>query len=149
MYVDTSTIGGYHDEIFKRACRRFFHAVRKGRIIILVSDFVYDELNAGAPRRVHAVLEKTRARYIERVDANDEVETLRNAYLDAGIVGPASKYDAAHVAAAAVARADAIVSCNMTQIVHKDKIAMYNRINLLRGYGELMILKPEEVFEHD
>jgi hypothetical protein len=41
--------------------------------------------------------------------------------------------DAAHVAAATIARADAIVSWNFRHIVRLDKMKAYNQINLLHG----------------
>jgi len=66
----------------------------------------------------------------------------------AGIVGPASRYDATHVAAASVARADAIVSWNFRHIVHFDKIKVYQRVNLDHGYGLLTIVTPRSVISY-
>ncbi len=50
--------------------------------------------------------------------------------------------DATHVAAATVARADAIVSWNFRHIVRLRKIKAYNQVNLAQGYGILTILSP-------
>ena len=75
----------------------------------------------------------------------EEVLALRDAYLAAGVVGPQRLDDAGHVAAATVARADAIVSWNFRHIVRLDKIRAYNQVNLLHGYGILTILTPKEV----
>jgi len=49
---------------------------------------------------------------IERVEIDDEVFALRDAYLEASIVSKRWSDDATHVAAATVARADALVSWN-------------------------------------
>ena len=49
-----------------------------------------------------------------------------------------------HVAAATVARVDAIVSWNFKHIVRLDKMKAYNRVNLLNGYGILTIISPKE-----
>lgn len=49
------------------------------------------------------------------------------------------------MAAATVARADAIVSWNFKHIVRLDKMKAYNQINLLNGYGILTIVSPKEV----
>jgi hypothetical protein len=74
-----------------------------------------------------------------------EILTLRDAYLAAGIIGPRWANDATHVAAATVARADAIVSWNFAHIVRLDKMKAYNQLNLLNGYGILTIITPKEV----
>lgn len=79
----------------------------------------------------------------------DEVLTLRDAYIRAGVVGPGRRNDATHVAAATVARADVIVSWNFRHIVRLDKIRSYNRADLLNGYGVLAILSPKEVRSDD
>ena len=63
----------------------------------------------------------------------------------AGVVGPKWVDDATHVAAATVARADAIVSWNFKHIVRLDKIRAYNEINHAMGFGSLTILSPKEV----
>jgi len=50
------------------------------------------------------------------------------------------------VAAATVARADAIISWNSKHIIVRlDKMKGYNQINLLNGYGILTIISPLEV----
>ncbi|MEK7250008.1 MAG: hypothetical protein AAB209_06235, partial [Bacteroidota bacterium] len=74
-----------------------------------------------------------------------EVIELRDAYLSAGVVGPKWVDDATHVAAATVARADAIVSWNFVHIVRLDRMKAYNRVNLLNGYGMLTIITPKEI----
>ena len=65
--------------------------------------------------------------------------------MTAGVVTSKSINDATHVAAATVARADAIVSWNFKHIVRLDKMKAYNQINLLNGYGILTIISPKEV----
>ena len=53
--------------------------------------------------------------------------------------------DATHVAAATIARADAIVSWNFRHIVRLDRIKAYNQVNLANGYGILTIVSPRDV----
>ena len=76
---------------------------------------------------------------------NKEVYDLSRAYLDAGVVGVQWLDDTLHVAAASVARADAVVSWNFKHIVRLDKIKAYNQVNLAHGYGIITILSPKEV----
>jgi hypothetical protein len=144
VYVDTSVSGGCLDEGFDVDSRRLMGYAKAGIVTILMSTIVSSEL-ADAPPEVIAIVEEIPPENVKNVPITDEVLTLRDAYLQAGVVGPARLDDAAHVAAATVARADAIVSWNFRHIVRLDKIRAYNRVNLLNGYGVLAILSPKEV----
>lgn len=53
--------------------------------------------------------------------------------------------DATHVAAAALAHADAIVPWHFKHIVRLDKIKVYNEVNQQYGLPPLTILSPIEV----
>ena len=74
-----------------------------------------------------------------------ESELLRDRYLAAGVVGPASVDDAHHVALATIAHADLIVSWNFKHIVHFEKIRGFNAVNLREGYQTIEIHSPKEV----
>ena len=147
IYVDASVFGGCHDAEFARDSRRLLTEVRAGRFHVLISDLLVREL-APAPALVQAELRSLPAAVVEWVELTPEVDTLRDAYLAAQVVGPASRNDATHVAAASVARADAIVSWNFKHIVHFDKIKAYQRINLAHGYGLLTIVTPGGVITY-
>jgi hypothetical protein len=82
---------------------------------------------------------------VEQVRLTRDLIDLRDAYLAAGILDPQSSDDATHVAAATVARADAIVSWNFKPIVRIDKMRAYNQVNLQAGFGLLSIASPQEV----
>jgi hypothetical protein len=99
----------------------------------------------GAPEEVRAVLTSLPPGNVERIGLSPEIEALRDAYLAAGVVGPASRRDAEHIAAASVADADLIVSWNFKHIVHYDKISGYHGVNLLRGYRAVPIYSPLQV----
>ena len=53
VYTDTSVFGGVCDEAFALASRAFFDLVGKGRVRVIVSDVVEDEL-VDAPIQVRA-----------------------------------------------------------------------------------------------
>lgn len=144
VYIDTSVIGGYHDKEFAEASRRVFDAARCGHIVLLLSEIVVAELEP-APPEVRSVLEAVPADQVERVPVSDAVARLRDAYIRAGVIGARWSDDAAHVAAATVARADAILSWNFKHIVRLDRIRAYNQVNLAEGYGYMTILSPREV----
>jgi predicted nucleic acid-binding protein len=109
-----------------------------------LSEIVVQEI-LQAPQHIQDVLFSIPAEVIERVELTEEIMNLRDEYLSAKIVSPRWTDDAAHVAAATVARADAIVSWNFSHIVRLDKMRAYNQINLMRGYGILTIISPKEV----
>ena len=144
VYVDSSVFGGYFESEFSEGSRRFFDLVRAGRIVALISDFVIDELE-DAPERVRALLTALPPGSSVRVEMSTDATRLRDHYLKARVLGPASAVDAMHVALATVLRADAIVSWNFRHIVHLDKMRRFNEVNLSTGFGPLTIVSPNEV----
>ena len=144
IYFDSSVIGGYYDAEFSEESKRVIEYARDGRIIVLMSEIVIQEI-LKAPLRVQEVLTSLPSVTLERIELTPEIISLRDAYLAAKIVAPRWTDDATHVAAATIARADAIVSWNFTHIVRLDKMRAYNTINLLNGYGILTIISPKEV----
>ena len=82
---------------------------------------------------------------LQRITITPKAIALRNAYLDAGIVGARWVDDATHVATASVAGADAIVSWNFKHIVRPDKINAYNEVNQQHGYRAITILTPTDI----
>jgi hypothetical protein len=144
VYADTSVFGGCFDAEFAAESQRFFELVRAGSVKLLLSEVVVREL-AGAPLRVRELLTSLPDGAVVQVPLTPDVIELRNAYLAAGILDPQWADDATHVAAATVARADAVVSWNFKHIVRIDKMRAYNQINLQTGFGLLSIVSPQEV----
>src|ERR1700733_4270546 len=101
VYTDPSVIGGCHDRQFAKESRQLLKMARLGRIILLISQVVLDEL-ADAPPEGQKTFSSLPADCLEYVELTDEVAVLRDAYLKAGIVGPRWIDDATHVAAASV-----------------------------------------------
>ena len=144
IYGDTSVIGGCLDAEFSNESTHFIEMVRQGKCILLISEIVIAELDK-APAEVQNILLSLAEETMERVELTDEILDLRNEYMKAKILGPEWVDDATHVAAATVARADAIVSWNFKHIVRLDKMKAYNQVNLMNGYGILTIISPKEV----
>ena len=146
LYLDTSVFGGVFDltEGYDESSRRVFSAALDGRALICYSAAVLREL-VDAPEPVRALFEALPIGSRVEIPLTDEVVALSEAYLIAGVVGRQWLDDALHVAAATVARADAIVSWNFKHIVRLDKIKAYNQVNLAQGYGILTIVSPKEV----
>jgi hypothetical protein len=144
IYCDTSVFGGCVDAEFQSDSRRVIGYFAAGRATLLVSAVILKEL-ADAPDTVRKVLDALPAEATEPIALTEEAIGLRDEYLAAGVVGPRWADDATHVALATIARADAIVSWNFRHMVRLDKMRMYNKVNLLNGYGVLTIISPTEV----
>jgi len=147
VYADTSVYGGAFDPEFQRASRAFFEQVEAGRFRLVASAIVLREVR-GAPEEIRRLAGAMLAEG-ELVDVTAEAVTLQDAYIEAGIVGPASEADALQVACATVTGCQMIVSWNFRHIVHYQKIALYNAINIVQGYSEIRIHSPLEVIEHE
>ena len=146
VYADTSVFGGCFDPEFEAESRKLFEEVRQGRFTVVISDVTVEELQP-APEEVRQVLAKLPPEHVELVEGSDETEALRQAYLEAGIVGIVSSNDAAHIAAATTAEVDIVVSWNFKHIVHFEKIAGYEGVNTLRGFRSPRIYSPKQVVE--
>jgi len=145
LYIDTSVFGGCFDEEFEAASNRLVDAIRTGRYAGIVSEVVLTEVRE-APKHVQDRFASIPLESFELLSLSSEAIALREAYLDAGIVGPKWRGDAGHVALATITRADALVSWNFRHLVRLDKIRQFNHINLLQNYGLIQIISPLEVF---
>ena len=143
VYVDTSVIGGRFDEEFAKESRAVVQAARDGRLVLLLSDLLGDELQV-APPEVQSLAGSLPGDAFEAVRRNEETYRLRDAYLKDGVVGPKHSVDAHHIALATVWRADLVVSWNFKHIVHWDKIPKFNAVNLRVGYPPIEIRSPPE-----
>lgn len=146
VYADTSVFGGCLDEEFAEDSKALFDEIRAGRFTLVVSSVTLREL-LDAPEDVRQILASMSAESVENFADCPEIVELRDAYIEAGVVGPGSLEDAEHVAAATVADVDMIVSWNFKHIVHFEKINGYHGVNLIRGYKPVSIYSPREVVE--
>ncbi len=147
VYADTSVYGGVFDEEFAVPSRRFFDLVREGRFRLVVSALVEDEL-ALSPIEVRQWFALFRPD-AEAAAIDSDALTLRQAYLNAGILTPQAGNDALHVALATVAGCSLIVSWNFRHIVHYQKVPRYNAVNILHRRSTLEIRSPSEVIEDE
>jgi predicted nucleic acid-binding protein len=144
IYLDTSVFGGCFATRFHEDSNALLNQVIAGKFTLVVSEILLHELS-NAPEKVRALLPLVPSSNWSLVLRTAEILQLRDAYLAAKIVGPASGADAEHIATASVSRVDAIVSWNFKHIVHMDKIRGYHSVNLFRGYPLVPIHTPSEV----
>lgn len=114
--IDTSVVGGVKDPTFANDSRWVLDEAARGSLILLISDVLMAELS-GAPEEIRQVIEGLSPAAVELVLLERQAEDLRDAYLAARVVGPARRLDAAHVAIATVAGADALLSWDRRHIV--------------------------------
>jgi predicted nucleic acid-binding protein len=147
VYADTSVFGGVFDEEFQIPSRAFFDQVRSGRFKLVTSALVLDELEP-APEQVRKLFDEFLDLF-EVVEVSEAALSLKDAYLETGIVTEQSADDALHVAVASVAGCSLIVSWNFKHIVHFEKIPLYNAVNTLKDYGTIGIFSPLEVITYE
>ena len=110
VYADTSVFGGVFDEEFARASTVFFDGIRSGRLLLVTSAIVEDEL-VGAPTKVRQYFEQLLP-LMHRAELSEQAIALRRAYIAEGIVTEESAADALHVAVATVGVCPVLVSWN-------------------------------------
>ena len=147
IYADTSVFGGVFDTEFEEPSKAFFNAVKQSRFVLVSSELVRQEIQAG-PKWVKDFFSEILA-IVEIAEITAEALKLQHAYTDAGILSEKYSTDALHVALATVSQASLIVSWNFKHIVNFQKIPMYNAVNTLHGYREIAIYSPLEVIEYE
>jgi predicted nucleic acid-binding protein len=147
VYIDTSIIGGKFDSEFKKASESFFEQVSENKFHLIISSLVQEEIIA-APEHVKIFLDKLKPD-ATIIEVSEAALKLREAYLKANILSKKSSNDALHVALATVNNCPIIVSWNFKHIVHYEKIALYNTVNILEGYQQIAIYSPLEVINYE
>lgn len=146
IYADTSVFGGCFDDEFEVESKALFSDITNGKFSLVISATTLRELGE-APLHVQAVLTGLPPGQVELIEYSEEITALRDLYINAGVVGMASIYDAEHIAAASVAGVDIVVSWNFRHIVHYEKIGGYQAINIMNGYRAISIYSPREVVD--
>ena len=147
IYVDTSVIGGCHDDEFREQSMLLFEMFRQGEARMLLSGITLDEL-ADAPPSVRQATSTVPPEHPELLATSREAEELADAYISAGAMGGANLNDALHIALATLAKADVLVSWNFRHMVNWRRIRVCNKVNRENGYSAIDIRTPEEI-AHD
>src|SRR5690625_1065600 len=100
VYIDTSVVGGCHDEEFSTWSNGLVEDFRAGRYKPVLSEVVAAEME-GAPSKVREKYDEPRA-LSEFLLVTEEVEQLARRYLDKGILTPRFYEDGLHIALATV-----------------------------------------------
>lgn len=148
VYIDTSVIGGCHDEEFAPWSNGLMYDFRLGTFKPVVSEIVDAEIES-APKQVRLTYAELLRLDHEFIRATKEAVELAEAYLEQDILTRKFADDALHIALASIAEVDVLVSWNFKHIVHFDKIRSFTAVNIERGYKPLSIYSPREVTNYE
>jgi predicted nucleic acid-binding protein len=148
VYIDTSVIGGCFDPEFSLWSNRLVKDFHDGRFLPVVSSVVATELEL-APEQVRAKFEELLRLESDFLELTEEFVNLAEVYSDHGALPPRFRNDLLHIALAAVANVDVLVSWNFKHIVRLEKIRIFNAVNLELGYKSLQIHSPQEVASYE
>ena len=143
VYVDTTVVYGAPAKEYSEDSRKFWQAVRNGKIII-ASDVLDEELER-APEHIRASFNALPKSLFERVDSIPASNALAAQYLAENVVGKSSFDDCRHIALATIAHADVLVSWNFGHIVERRDD--FNDVNEKLGYPRMKIQTPKQFME--
>jgi predicted nucleic acid-binding protein len=135
---------------YKADTLRLFKEIRAGKFKPFTSKYVLDELEVTKDsEKLNAMKLLIAEHKIEVLPENEEAMRLAELYVSSGIVPEKYTTDAVHLAAAAVAGIDYIVSLNFRHIVKHKSIIESEIINAREGYKRVFIHTPAEVIDHE
>lgn len=144
FYLDTSVFGGYFDPDFRDDSQNLFSQIEGGNMLVVISELTASEL-LQAPAGVRNLVNVIPAGKLEIVPITKETTELAERYIKEGALTRKFVSDAQHIAAATLARVDALVSWNFRHMVNFFRIRQYNSVNLKYGYMNIDIRSPREV----
>jgi hypothetical protein len=145
LFLDTSVIGGYYDDVFMQDTRLLFQNINDGKYIAFVSSYIIKELEP-APEKVRNILKELDCKLIQVIP---EYEALADEYIKENVVGETNREDCVHIATATINNIDILVSWNFKHIVNVQRIKGYNSVNIKNGYKPLDIRNPKEVIFYE
>lgn len=148
IYLDTSVIGGCHDEEFKSWSNGLMKDFQLKNYLPVLSELTFDEINK-APRHVQETLKTLLDYDPEVLEISEPALVLSEKYLKRKILTPKFRDDALHIALASLANVDVLVSWNFRHIVHYDKIRLFNAVNIENGLKSIDIYSPREVTNYE
>lgn len=143
IYIDTSVIGGCHDEEFYPWSKGLFKDFKIGTLKPVISELVKSEI-IPSPEHIKTTLKELIELDPEVLTSTTEVLYLLDKYIEVNIIGPKHYNDMNHIALATVADVDILTSWNFKHIVHYDKIQKFNAVNIDNGYKPIKIYSPRE-----
>jgi hypothetical protein len=133
IYIDTSVIGGCHDDEFATWSTGLMKDFRLGNFKPIMSRIVALEI-ADAPDEVKRTYAELLNLEHELLEITAEAKGLADLYQERSIIIPKFYNDALHIGLATIAEIDVLVSWNFKHIVHFDRIRLFIAVNIEQGY---------------
>ena len=157
IYLDTSVISFLfaEDEPEKRPITTEFFDSYLGRYAVAISQVVLFEIGkASDPElrdRLYQAVRRYRLPVIQLTpDEEQEAFALAGLYVEAGVVPPAKREDAMHLAIATIREYDVLLSWNYRHLANIRKQTQVNAVNAQARYlHPLSLLDPMEVIYED
>lgn len=126
---------------------RNWWSIERANFELVTSQLVVDEASAGDP--LAAVERLKLLDGLPTVPINNDVRTLARAIVAASIMPPKAAADALHVAAAAVAGVQYLLTLNCKHIANAHELPRIYRLLDDHGFGQLLICTPAEFLGGD
>ncbi len=132
LYLDTSVIGGYFDAEWMTDTRELWAQAQTGKWRLVTSIVAERELQS-APKEVRRLFAETFCDASHLLAESEEIETLAEAYLSAGVVTRKYADDARHVAIATAQGIRYLVSWNFRHLANVRRETGFNAVNLCKA----------------
>ncbi|MCA9188669.1 MAG: type II toxin-antitoxin system VapC family toxin [Pirellulaceae bacterium] len=126
---------------------RDWWSIERPKFELVTSQLVIDEASAGDPSAAADRLRLLDG--IPTVPIDDDVRSLARAIVSASIMPPKAAADAIHVASAAVAGVQYLLTLNCKHIANAHELPRVYRLLDDRGFGQLLICTPSEFLGGD
>ena len=151
IYLET-TIFNYYFDADRDAHTdtvKLFQEIRVGKYEAYTSAYVMDELiESDEPKRSN-MLALIYEYNVTILPVSGEAGKLADVYLKEGVIPVKHRYDALHIAAAAINDLEYVFSLNFRHINKLKTKIMTGNINIIEGYKPVSICSPMEVIEHE
>jgi len=126
---------------------RNWWANQRHKFELVTSQLVIDEASAGDPSAAAERLKLLDG--LPTVPMDGDVRTLARAIISASIMPPKAAADALHIAAAAVAGIQYLLTLNCKHIANAHELPRVYRLLDEHGFGQLLICTPAEFLDGD
>jgi len=146
LYLDTSVPSAYFD---KRTEERQSATIKFWETVLPDYQVYISEITIGELDNTKDEDLRTRLKYLvknfEILKTNEDIKTLAKAYVDNNIFSEKYIDDALHVAIASFYEITYLLSWNFEHLVKVKKRKQVNSVNILKGFGEIEIISPQEL----
>ena len=151
VYVETSVWGmtlENQPRALREPTKQFLRQCSEGLFLPYISTVVLQEIALAEASAAAQMVREINHLTPAVLEPSEESEELAEAYLEAGIIPPKKRDDARHVAIATVAGLEIVVSWNHRYLANEGKSDLYNAVNRLGGYEQVLVIHtPFEVMQ--